>query len=617
MNPRRTDRSLPPGPASGNRLASTTKETAVRTPRFLTAFGFAVALALAALPARAAADEADYPVGGTIAIGARVCESIPVDPLDCAKAGGTGPLYLVSDAGDVTLTADEAMIHGGTMVWGEAGNVPVTDYRIHLENMQVPNGYDFLDIVAAPGTQGGSGVHGPYVSLSEQQMSAELFLVFVPDDGADPGAPAEIDSDGDGFSDYHELDVLGSNPHDPDTDGDGLGDGEEAVLGTSPTLRTPTATATDPEVDGTNPYDADSDDGANDGADQIRSIRLPDGDGAPTATERRGRESDPFDPSDSRRSGGIHSTRRASTPAVQAGPTTATTRSTIRRGELPEAAPDDDMTRRRTAPTRATRPASRSRARRDRRSGFVPGDRGDDCIDQEPAPRRRRPRRSRPFRTPAPARLPGSRMTRLRSGCSWPWPASRCRAPSLRGGDSRSLKCHGPAAPPQGPSGSPGAVAVDRAATRPSLDRAEPVPPRRHGLGRVNGAVVPAAPLPVPRWTARGAARGSTGFGRRPDSRVRVGSRPRSTAVCPGPTLSQPSPDVPGGSACGREKAGLDHPSSDHQDVAARSTARTDWWLRPNTTATLCRLRLPAIVRLVASCLAVRARLLGVWYVMW
>jgi outer membrane protein OmpA-like peptidoglycan-associated protein len=50
-----------------------------------------------------------------------------------------------------------------------------------------------------------------------------------------PGDPRNMDSDGDGISDYDELHVYGTDPLNPDTDGDGLTDYEEIFkYGTNP-----------------------------------------------------------------------------------------------------------------------------------------------------------------------------------------------------------------------------------------------------------------------------------------------------------------------------------------------------------------------------------------------
>ncbi|MDD4902686.1 MAG: CAP domain-containing protein [Patescibacteria group bacterium] len=45
---------------------------------------------------------------------------------------------------------------------------------------------------------------------------------------------SDKDSDGDGLSDWEEINVYGTDPHDPDTDGDGMNDGDEVSLGRNP-----------------------------------------------------------------------------------------------------------------------------------------------------------------------------------------------------------------------------------------------------------------------------------------------------------------------------------------------------------------------------------------------
>src|SRR5680860_1392313 len=42
------------------------------------------------------------------------------------------------------------------------------------------------------------------------------------------------DSDGDGLSDFDEINIFGSDPNDPDTDGDGIEDGEAVLNGKDP-----------------------------------------------------------------------------------------------------------------------------------------------------------------------------------------------------------------------------------------------------------------------------------------------------------------------------------------------------------------------------------------------
>lgn len=47
---------------------------------------------------------------------------------------------------------------------------------------------------------------------------------------------ADLDSDGDGIPDAREYFVYHTDPNNPDTDGDGMNDGDEATLGTDPTV---------------------------------------------------------------------------------------------------------------------------------------------------------------------------------------------------------------------------------------------------------------------------------------------------------------------------------------------------------------------------------------------
>ncbi len=71
-----------------------------------------------------------------------------------------------------------------------------------------------------------------------------------------------VDSDGDGLTDYEELNTYGSNPNDPDTDHDGLNDGQEVnVYGTNPSNRDSDSDTINDGVEvaaGTNPLNAAS-----------------------------------------------------------------------------------------------------------------------------------------------------------------------------------------------------------------------------------------------------------------------------------------------------------------------------------------------------------------------
>jgi len=73
--------------------------------------------------------------------------------------------------------------------------------------------------------QGDPGYHGPQGDIQR----VHNFVRVVRD--ADPGT----DTDGDGLTDWEEINVHGSNPNLADTDGDGMNDGDEVIAGTLPT----------------------------------------------------------------------------------------------------------------------------------------------------------------------------------------------------------------------------------------------------------------------------------------------------------------------------------------------------------------------------------------------
>ncbi|MFA6436184.1 MAG: hypothetical protein WCW30_03560, partial [Candidatus Gracilibacteria bacterium] len=79
---------------------------------------------------------------------------------------------------------------------------------------------------------------------------------------------ADQDSDGDGLSDYEEVNVYGSDPYDADTDKGGIFDGEEVAVGTDPMDRNDDDSDGDSLVNAdeidlydTDPFDPDTDDG--------------------------------------------------------------------------------------------------------------------------------------------------------------------------------------------------------------------------------------------------------------------------------------------------------------------------------------------------------------------
>lgn len=63
--------------------------------------------------------------------------------------------------------------------------------------------------------------------------SCEIAVGTDPDDPTDPVNP-QLDSDGDGVSDFYEICVFWTDPDEPDTDGDGIPDGWEIASGLDP-----------------------------------------------------------------------------------------------------------------------------------------------------------------------------------------------------------------------------------------------------------------------------------------------------------------------------------------------------------------------------------------------
>lgn len=81
----------------------------------------------------------------------------------------------------------------------------------------------------------------------------------------------EMDSDGDGISDYDEINVYGTDPYNPDTDGDGLSDYDEIFVHNTDPLNPDTdgdglSDGDEVNVYGTDPLNPDTDgDGISDG----------------------------------------------------------------------------------------------------------------------------------------------------------------------------------------------------------------------------------------------------------------------------------------------------------------------------------------------------------------
>lgn len=265
------------------------------------AFAALGSMALAPMQ-HASADSAS----GHVIVGAKLCLDVTVDPMTCpdASVGGTG---LAEANGSTYLGLGEAVAVGDTWVWGETGAiVPLTSFFIETQYMDVPAGWGIYDMAVVEGDAGGSE-NGWYVTLSDAQPSAEVYFVYGPLDN--------VDSDGDGLSDYQEADVLGTDAYDADPDGDGAPDSDEIYAGTDPfdpsSFPAVQAGPEDSDGDGasdeaeiafgSDPYDASSYPEVQAGPEDFDT----DGDGAPDSDEEAF-GSDPNDPSDF--------------PSVQAGP---------------------------------------------------------------------------------------------------------------------------------------------------------------------------------------------------------------------------------------------------------------------------------------------------------
>lgn len=198
-----------------------------------------VALALVAIAPTLPASAQDG--GGSIILGARICDTVVADPiLSCAPAE-VGPVSLYSEDGTTVLTPDQAVADGGLLRWSP---VALGNYFIDVDALAIPAGYQLWNIVPAYGNGGGSE-YGWYVGVVPGAPEASLYAIYTPI-GAEAD-PSTIDSDGDGASDADEI-AWGSDPYDynsvpgqadpdpsqVDTDGDGATDDVEIAYGSDP-----------------------------------------------------------------------------------------------------------------------------------------------------------------------------------------------------------------------------------------------------------------------------------------------------------------------------------------------------------------------------------------------
>jgi len=293
------------------------------------------ALALVAFaPHAAAADDS-----GTFAVRALACatEAAADTPENCDPVPA-GDVHIVSEDSTLVLTAADATVHGATTVWGESGDLPLGLYFIDFAGLEIPDGFQIWNGVAAMGDTGGSEF-GWYANLSDAQPNAQLDIVLTPAEtdsdgdgasdnaeieaGSDPFDPAsfpyvqagpelgsDFDTDGDGLTDKDEVEIYGTDPNSTDTDGEGFSDYDEVWAGVDP-LDKNVYPGSGPDYGPELGSDFDSD---GDGLTDQEEVELygtdpnsadTDGDGAPDSDEVAF-GSNPFDPADF--------------PAVQAGP---------------------------------------------------------------------------------------------------------------------------------------------------------------------------------------------------------------------------------------------------------------------------------------------------------
>ena len=168
-------------------------------------------------------------------------------PARIAVAGPASPLTAAGQTAQLAVTATFA---DGTMadVTAAAGTVyATTNPRIATV------GAGGLVTALASGRVLVTALHEAITSSAviTVTLSGDSDGDGIPDDveianGLDPNNPADAleDPDGDGLTNFQELMIYGTDPHNPDTDGDGIPDGVE-VLGTNGFVTNPLLADTD------------------------------------------------------------------------------------------------------------------------------------------------------------------------------------------------------------------------------------------------------------------------------------------------------------------------------------------------------------------------------------
>jgi len=150
---------------------------------------------------------------GTVTVTVHYCPGTPIDPFtDCAAGDASGAII----EGPVALTLDAS---------GAGGGLTYGSYVLQAGGIAAPEGYELSEI---------RGVgDGASFAIDEANPDAVVNVIFVPASGGSENAGA--DTDGDGLSDERET-RIGADPANPDSDGDGFMDGAEVQAGSNPLI---------------------------------------------------------------------------------------------------------------------------------------------------------------------------------------------------------------------------------------------------------------------------------------------------------------------------------------------------------------------------------------------
>lgn len=139
--------------------------------------------------------------------------------------GGIHVYRLPSDGSDGSLIveSDNASGHGGFKY----------EYHPTFPRYEEPEGLDWWDRSVGPVSPSISGqLHA--ILLDKGDGFFEKNSIYIKHYDVSYACKMDVDSDGDGLSDYDEVEQHKTDPYDADTDDDGLLDGAEVNLGTDP-----------------------------------------------------------------------------------------------------------------------------------------------------------------------------------------------------------------------------------------------------------------------------------------------------------------------------------------------------------------------------------------------